>query len=173
MRNHVGTRLIAAAAAGVAIAVIAQGSAGASTSVTIAGSSPTATQKPRLTTCASGANECGSIVLAGLGAADWAYVYGPTFEPNGKCYDEDGTFTITLRSDNSAVTGALTGSFCPKASSNNNGADNSYGNPYVEDATISMTGGSGQFTGLAGNVHFHSESAGARGRESLQGSLTD
>lgn len=172
MNHQVRIRLIAAAA-GLAIAVLVQGSAGASTSLTISGSSSTATQKPRLTSCASGANECGTVLLAGLGAADWDYVYGPTFTPDGKCYAEDGTVTITLRSDHSAVSGALTGEFCPKASSNNNGADNSYGNPYVEDDTIAFADGSGQFAGLAGNVHFHSESAGARGRVSFEGTLND
>src|SRR5690349_2404791 len=112
MTHHVRTRLVAAVA-GVAIAVIAQGPAGASTSLTISGSSSTVGQKPLLGRC-SIAGECGTIVLDGLGVADWGYVFGPTFDPVGRCYREDGTFTITLRSDGSTISGPLTGTFCPK-----------------------------------------------------------
>jgi hypothetical protein len=35
--------------------------------------------------------------LVGLRAADWAYVFGATFEPNGRCFDVDGSLTLTLQ----------------------------------------------------------------------------
>ncbi len=35
--------------------------------------------------------------LVGLGTADWAYAFGPTFEPNGRCFDVDGTSDSELR----------------------------------------------------------------------------
>lgn len=171
MSHHVRTRTIAAVA-GLAIALIAQGSAVASTSLTISGSSNSAVQKPRLVRC-SIAGECGTIVLDGLGVADWGYVFGPTFEPVGRCFHEDGTFTITLRSDGSTISGPLTGTFCPDSSSANQGQDNSYGNPFSESATAALSGGSGQFTGLAGDLTYQVFSAGARTRVTLQGTLTD
>ena len=59
-------------------------------------------------------NECGVIQLVGLGPADFVYLYGPTFEPNGRrgCFDLDGTFTISLQSDGSTISGPLTGVLC-------------------------------------------------------------
>jgi hypothetical protein len=59
------------------------------------------------------AAECGTMQLAGLGAADWAYAFGPAFEPDGRCFDVDGTLTLTLQSDGSTISGPLTGLFCP------------------------------------------------------------
>jgi hypothetical protein len=81
--------------------------AGASASVTLDGSFSIAVQKPNFAgICPSGvADECGTMQLIGLGAADWAYVFGPTFEPNGRCFTVDGTLTIMLQSDGSTISG--------------------------------------------------------------------
>ena len=161
---------LSAATMGMATVLLISGPAGASTSLTISGSSSTAVQKPRLVRCPI-AGECGTLVLDGLGVADWQYVYGPTFEPDGRCYQEDGTFTLTLRSDQSTISGPLTGTFCPGPAAANQGADNSYGNPYVEDTLVALSGGTGQFAGLAGDLAYDAASAGARTRVSLQGTL--
>jgi len=171
MRHLVHTRLVVAAA-GLAIALLAQAPATAGPSLTISGNSSTVGQKPLLGRCTI-AGACGTIVLDGLGVADWGYVFGPTFDPVGRCYAEDGTFTITLRSDGSTISGPLTGTYCPMSSSKNQGADNSYGNPYDEHATVALSGGSGQFAGFAGELTYQASSAGARTRVSLQGTLTD
>src|SRR5205823_5523734 len=41
-------------------------------------------KKDFVSNCPSGvADECGPIQLAGLGDADWAYTFGPTFDPDG------------------------------------------------------------------------------------------
>jgi hypothetical protein len=102
-------------AAILASGVAAMAPAGASASVTLDGSFSTVFVKPDVVgLCPSGvADECGTMQLAGLGAADWAYAFGPTFEPDGRCFDVDGTLTITLQSDGSTVSGPLTGLFCP------------------------------------------------------------
>ncbi len=104
---------------------------------------------------------CGILQLAGLGAAEWAYAFGPTFEPDGRCFDVDGTLTITLQSDRSTISGPLTGLFCPRTGYQHAGAI-SYGNPFVEDDSIAFTGGTGQFAGLSGAASFHTFAAGAR-----------
>jgi len=171
MKTPAGTWLSGATLA-LASVLLISGPAGASTSLTISGSSSTAVQKPRLVRCPI-AGECGTIVLDGLGVADWQYVYGPTFEPDGRCYREDGTFTITLRSDQSSISGPLTGSFCPGPAAANEGSDNSYGNPYVETTLVALSDGTGQFAGLAGDLRYDATSAGAGPRVSLQGTLVD
>jgi hypothetical protein len=54
-----------------------------------------------------GSAECGTIDLVSLGTADWTYVFGPEFEPDGRCFDVDGTLTLTLLSDGSTISGPL------------------------------------------------------------------
>ena len=122
--------------------------------------------------CPSGvADECGTIQLVGLGVADWAYDFGPTFEPNGRCFDVDGTLTITLQSDGSTISGPLTGLFCLLASATGqqHGGAVSYGNPFVEDDVVMFANGTGQFSGLSGTASFHTFFAGAALRGTLQG----
>src|SRR6266496_5663666 len=72
-----------------------------------------------------------------------AYVLGPTFEPNGRCFDVDGTLTITLESDGNTISGPLTGVFCPRASEtgHQHAGAISYGNPFEEDDSIVFTDG--------------------------------
>jgi len=148
-----------------ATGIVAVASAAASASVTLDGSFKTVIVKPNFTgLCPSGvADECGTMQLVGLGAADWAYVFGPTFDPDGRCFDVDGTLTITLHSDGSMISGPLTGLFCPLASAT--GHDHSgaisFGNPFVEDDNVAFADGTGQFDGLSGTASFHSFSAGA------------
>jgi hypothetical protein len=159
-----------------ALGLAAVATASASASVTLDGTFNTAVKKPQFQgNCPSGvADECGDIQLVGLGTADWAYAFGPTFEPNGRCFDVDGTFTLTLRSDGSTTSGPLTGIFCPKpsASGHEHGGPKSYGNPFSEDDTIAFGGGTGQFGGLSGTASFHQFSAGARFRGTLNGTLS-
>jgi hypothetical protein len=147
--------------------------AGASASVALNGSFSTVIVKPDFVgLCPSGvADECGTMQLAGLGAADWAYAFGPAFEPNGRCFDVDGTLTITLQSDGSTVSGPLTGLFCPgpSATGHQHAGAISYGNPFVEDDIIEFVGGTGQFAGLSGTASFHTCSAGARFTGTLKG----
>lgn len=111
--------------------------------------------------------------LAGLGTAEFAYSFGPTFEPNGPCFDVDGTFTLTLQSDGSAITGGLTGQYCPRPSPTAHGhaGQVSYGNPWTEDDTVHFTAGSGEFEGLSGTATFHTEAAGAHIASTLSGTL--
>jgi hypothetical protein len=160
----------------VAIGVIAIASAAASASVTLDGSFSTVVTKPNFEGfCPSGvADECGTIQLVGLGAAHWAYTFGPTFEPNGRCFDVDGTFSLTLQSDGSAVSGPLTGLFCPDPSGtgHQHGGPKSFGNPFSEDDTIAFAGGTGQFSGLSGTASFHTFSAGAVFKGTLTGTLS-
>jgi hypothetical protein len=112
--------------------------------------------------------------LAGLGKADWVYFFGPTFEPNGHCFDVDGTLTITLQSDASTISGLYTGVFCPGPSpaGDQNSRGHSFGNPFVEDDIVEFTDGTGQFEGLSGSALFHTFSAGARFKGTLQGTLS-
>jgi hypothetical protein len=118
-----------------ATGIVAVAPAGAGASVTLDGSFSTVLVKPGFAgLCPSGvADECGTMQLVGLGAADWAYVFGPTFEPNGRCFDVDGTFTLTLQSDGSTITGPLTGVFCPRPSGtgHEHAGAMSYGNPFA------------------------------------------
>jgi hypothetical protein len=125
--------------------------------------------------CPSGvADECGALELVGLGTAEFRYFFGPTFEPNGPCFDVDGTFSITLRSDGSTISGPLTGSFCPRPSEagHEHGFSHAYGNPFTEDDTIAFAGGTGQFEGLSGIASFHTQAAGAGIRWTLNGSAS-
>jgi hypothetical protein len=159
-----------------AAGIVAAAPAGASASVTLDGSFSTAIIKPDFVSlCPSGvADECGTMQLAGLGAADWAYAFGPAFEPDGRCFDVDGTLTITLQSDGSTISGPLTGLFCPQPSGtgHTHGGAVSFGNPFVEDDSIAFTHGTGQFAGLSGTASFHTFSAGARFTGTLTGTLT-
>ena len=149
--------------------------AGASASVALNGSFSTVITKPNFTSlCPSGvADECGTMQLAGLGTADWAYVFGPAFEPDGRCFDVDGTLTLTLQFDGSTISGPLTGRFCPRlsATGHQHAGAISYGNPFVEDDIIKFAGGTGQFAGLSGTASFHTFSAGARFTGTLKGTL--
>lgn len=148
----------------------------ASASLSLDGSFTSTVTKPSFTgDCPpDAAGECGSIDLDGLGTADWTYIFGPTFEPQGHCFAVDGTFILTLRSDGSSTAGALTGVFCPRpsATAHERAAAVQYGNPYVEDDTITFTAGTGQFDGLVGTASFHTVSAGARFTGWLSGSLS-
>jgi hypothetical protein len=120
-------------------------------------------------------NECGVIQFVGLGAADYVYKYGPTFEPNGQtgCFNIDGTFTITLRSDGSSTSGRLTGVWCnPGRSGYRQGGWGSYGNPFSESDTVAFANGTGQFAALKGNAAFTQQSSGASWRGALDGVLT-
>jgi hypothetical protein len=159
-----------------ATGIVAVAPAGASASVTLDGSFSTAIVKPDFVSlCPSGvADECGTMQLAGLGTADWAYAFGPTFEPDGRCFDVDGTLTITLQSDGSTISGPLTGLFCPRpsATGHTHGGAVSFGNPFVEDDSIAFTDGTGQFAGLSGTASFHTFSAGARFTGTLTGTLS-
>ncbi len=159
-----------------ATGIAAVAPAGASASVTLDGSFSTVLVKPGFAgLCPSGvADECGTMQLAGLGAAGWAYVFGPAFEPDGRCFDVDGTLTITLQSDRSTIFGPLTGLFCPDPSGtgHQHAGAISYGNPFVEDDSIAFTGGTGQFDGLSGTASFHTFGAGARFTGTLKGTLS-
>jgi hypothetical protein len=150
--------------------------ASASTSVTLDGSFSAIVIKPDFAgLCPSGAaDECGTMQLAGLGTADWAYAFGPAFEPDGRCFDVDGTFTITLQSDGSTISGPLTGVFCPDSSGtgNQHAGAISYGNPFTENDSIAFTGGTDQFAGLAGTASVHTFAAGARFTGTLKGVLS-
>lgn len=164
---------------GVAVVALSTGPvtlAGASASVTLDGSFSSVTvKKDFVGRCPAGvADECGAIQLVGLGDADWAYAFGPTFEPDGRCFDVDGTFTITLHSDGSTTSGPLTGVFCPRQSGtgHDHASENSYGGPFVEDDTVAFTDGTGQFDGLSGSASFHTMSAGAVIKGSLEGTLS-
>ena len=164
-------------AAVLATGIGAAAPAGASASVTLNGSFSTVVTKPSFTgPCPPGvaANECGTMQLAGLGAADWAYAFGPAFEPNGRCYNVDGTLTLTLQSDGSTISGPLTGLYCPRpsATGHDHAGAISYGNPFVEDDSIKLTGGTGQFAGLSGIASFHTFFAGARSTGTLKGTLS-
>jgi hypothetical protein len=161
-----------------ATGIVAVAPAGASASVTLDGSFSTVVPKPDFTGhCPSGVvtdGECGTMQLAGLGAADWTYAFGPAFKPDGRCFDVDGTFTITLQSDESTISGPLTGLFCPRESdtAHQHVATISYGGPFVEDDSIALTHGTGQFAGLSGTASFHTFSAGARFTGTLKGTLS-
>jgi len=153
--------------------------AAAATSVVLNGSFSIAATKPSQGTfCSSGiyagaANECGTMALVGLGEADWAYYFGPTFEPTGKtgCFNVDGTLTLTLRSDGSTVSGPLTGVWCEPGNSRGRGDPNSFGNPFHETDNVAFSGGSGQFEGLSGSATFQTQSSGAIFKGTLKGTL--
>jgi hypothetical protein len=171
-----GVLVITATLLGTGIAAVAP--AGASASVTLDGSFSTVIAKPDFTgPCPSGVvadGECGTMQLTGLGTADWAYAFGPAFEPDGRCFDVDGTLTITLQSDGSTISGPLTGILCPRLSvtAHQHAGAISYGNPFVEDDSIAFTHGTGQFAGLSGTASFHTFDAGARFTGTLKGTLS-
>jgi hypothetical protein len=123
------------------------------------------------------ADECGIIQLDGLGAADWAYVFGPTFEPTGEksCFYVDGTFTLMLHSDGSTISGPLTGVFCSRLAdpAHQHAGSISWGNPFIEDDSIQFIDGTGQFAGLYGTASFRTFSAGAVFEGSLTGTLSN
>ena len=161
----------------VAVGIVAIAPAGASASITLDGSFSTATTAPSgiAGVCPSRvADECGTMQLTGLGKADWVYFFGPTFEPNGLCFDVDGFFAITLQSDGSTISGPLTGVFCPGPSpaGDDHSRLHAFGNPFVEDDIVEFTGGTGQFEGLSGTALFHTLSAGARFKGTLKGTLS-
>lgn len=161
---------------GAAASLVAWVPAEAATSVTIDGSFKTTTILSQFTSrCPSGAgDECGVFTLVGLGLADYVYVYGPTFEPTDKkgCFNIDGTFTITLQSDGSTVSGPLTGVFCGPGNSHAQSGTPSYGNPRGENDSISFGAGTGQFAGLHGTVAYSEQEAGAHAVASLKGALS-
>src|SRR4051794_34406586 len=153
-----------------AAGLLAVAPAAASASVALNGSFSTAVQKPNFIPCGLD-RECGTIQLVGLGTADWVYVFGPTFNPNGRCVDVDGSLTITLSSHAGAISGPLTGNFCPRQSptAHEHAGLISYGNPFVEDDLVTFTSGTGRFAGLSGTATFHTFSAGARFTGTLNG----
>jgi hypothetical protein len=135
--------------------------------------------KPEFTShCTAGTgDECGSIDLVGIGIADWNYVFGPTFLPTGQkgCFMVDGTFSLTLQSDHSFISGPLVGVFCsPQAAiAHQHVGLISYGNPFHEDDSIALAGGTGRFVGYQGTVTFHTFGAGAVFQGTLTGSLAN
>jgi hypothetical protein len=180
--SRVGGRYGFAAAlatvAAIASAAVAAAPAAANASVDLKGSFSTTLVKPNFagSTCAAGVdgNECGVLQFASLGPADSVYRFGPTFEPNGRCFGVDGTLTITLQSDGSTISGSLTGLFCPRPSDtgHQHAGAISYGNPFVEDDSIAFADGTGQFDGLSGSASFHTFSAGALFKGTLTGTLS-
>lgn len=175
------TRRLAAAAATAVVAaattVLAALPAAASSTVSLDGSfSVVIPPKDFVGHCPSGGgDECGTLQFTGLGTADWAYVFGPTFEPNGTkgCFNVDGTLTITLHSDGSRTSGPLTGVFCNPGNSAAQRGTPSYGHPFSEDDTIAFANGTGQFAGLQGLAAFHTQSAGARFIGTMTGTLSN
>jgi hypothetical protein len=159
-----------------ATAIVGVAAPSASASVTIDGSFSTATaQKDFLGLCPSKvADECGTMQLVGLGTADWAYTFGPTFDRDGRCYDVDGSLTITLQSDGSTISGPLTGVFCPLLSdvAHQHVGAIAFGNPFREDDTVALANGTGQFQGLSGTATFHTFDAGARFKGTLNSILS-
>jgi|1185.fasta_scaffold346171_1 hypothetical protein len=163
-------------AAVLAAGLLAAAPGAASASITLNGAFATVNVKPNFTgLCPPGViGECGTIQLAGLGAANWTYLFGPTFTPDGRCFDVDGTLTIRLQSDGSTISGPLTGVFCPRASgtAHDHAGAISFGNPFNENDTVTFTSGSGQFAGLSGSAIFHTFGAGARFTGTLKGTLS-
>lgn len=161
-----------------ATAMLAVAPVAASVAINLNGAFSTFVVRPDFVSiCPSGvADECGVMQLIGLGAADWAYEFGPTFEPSGqrRCFDVDGTFTITLHSDGSTISGPLTGVFCPRPAdiAHQHAGRISYGNPFSEDDNIQLGDGTGQFAALHGTATFHTFSAGAVFQGALAGTLS-
>lgn len=166
------SHLVAVVAVACSVAAIP---AGASASLALAGSFSTTVTKPAYAgPCPAGvADECGRIELAGLGTAEWAYTYGPAFDPDGSCFDVDGTLALTLLSDGSSVSGPLTGVFCPRQpdTAHQHRSSASWGNPYAEHDSILFTSGTGRFDGLTGSATFDRSAAGAHYVGTLSGSL--
>ena len=160
----------------VAMAVLT-GQAAASTSLKLNGSFSIAIIKPDFTglNCTIGAlhgDQCGVIQIAGLGAADFVYEFGPAFDPIDKNHFAiDGTFTIILQSDGSTISGPLTGVFYAPSLPGAPGRQHSYGNPNSENDSVAFAGGTGQFAGLHGTANYQQFLAGARYRGTLTGTL--
>lgn len=153
-----------------AVAVAAGSAAATTVTVTLSGTYFTVYTKasgtgPRCDPNPDNPSECGVFQLAGFGPADYVYNYGKLFEPNGTkgCWNEDGRLTITLRSDQSTINGALVGVFCVPGGSAYRGWPHTYGNPYSEHLNVqfSADGATGQFSGLAGTGVFEQSAAGA------------
>jgi hypothetical protein len=146
--------------------------------VVLDGSFSTTVIKPDFTgsTCPANVDgdECGVIQFPGLGPADFVYVFGPTFQPNGTmdCFEVDGTFTIMLQSNGSTMSGPLTGVFCVPGGSFREGVPHSYGAPFSEHDTVELAHGTSQFVGLHGTADFRQFSTGALIRGTLTGTLT-
>ena len=164
-----------------AIAVLA-GPAAASGTVHLDGAFFTTFLKPNgvgWPVCPPGVDgdQCGVMQLAGLGAADFVYKFGPTFEPTGNkdCDAIDGTFTLILHADGSTVAGALSGVFCGPGNFGTTGrvheSGQAWGNPLSENDRIAFAGGSGRFVGLHGTASYQQSSAGAVYRGTLIGTL--
>ena len=156
------------------VVVLGAPTAGASGPVELDGSFSLRTIRKDFALC-SISDECGVLQMAGLGEADYTYAYGPTYEPTSKkgCYLVDGTFTITLRSNDSSISGPLTGVYCRPGASERQVETPTYGNPFRENDTVQLAGGTGQFAGLHGTAAFSQRSAGAVTEGSLTGTLTD
>ncbi len=155
------------------------GAASTSSTVTLSGSFDVRLTKPLAPNgpkCPSGVdgNQCGTIQLAGYGAAEFIYKFGPTFDPTGEhdCFYVDGTFTLVLQSDGSTLSGPLAGVFCNPGNSGLQGAPHSFGNAFSETDTIAFTTGTGQFSGLQGTATYQQSAAGAVYRGTLSGTLT-
>ena len=148
----------------------------ANAAIVLDGSFDRSVLKPEFTgsTCAPNVkgNECGVMQFNGLGAADYVYRCGPTFTPTEArgCFNIDGTFTITLQSDGSTISGPLSGVFC---SLSGRQTPQAYGNPFSEDDSVNFANGTGQFAGLRGTAIFQQWAAGARNRGTLTGTLTN
>jgi hypothetical protein len=174
-RSVVWTRRLLLVAA--AIWALAWPTAANATALSLDGSFSARILKPNFTgLCPPGVSgdQCGVIQLAGLGEAEFVYLFGPTFESTGRlgCFFVDGTFAITLRSDHSALSGALAGVFCEPGQSGPAGGAHTYGSPFTEDDTIAFAAGTGRFAGLYGTVAFHQAAAGALYSGTLKGTLT-
>jgi hypothetical protein len=169
------TRALGIVLIGAAMSMTPTAPAGAGSSVTLDGSYSVAVTKPGFTSrCPAGtADECGVFQMAGLGAADYRYVYGATFEPTGTkgCFPVDGSFAITLESDRSTISGPLTGVFCAPGNSSQQRTTPSYGSPQGEQDIIDFSRGTGQFAGLHGAAAFSEWDAGAHAEGTLTGTL--
>jgi len=164
------------AAAAVAGALVAMTPLSANAAVHLQGSFDSRLLKPTATPCPPSTNgsQCGVMQLEGLGPADFSYLFGTKFDPTGElgCWNVDGTFTVTLESDGSSLSGPLTGVLClPGRSTLAPGSLKSYGNPYRESDTITFTSGTGQFSGLAGVGAYQQSGAGAVYRGTLSADL--
>ncbi len=165
-----------------ATALFAVPHAAASDSLTLNGSFAYVFPRPAVLAgstglCPSGvAYVCGPIQLDGLGAAEWTWMSGHNWEPTGEkgCfYGIGNTFTLTLESDGSTISGPTTAIYCIYVSDTGLQHENglAWGNPFVEDDTIQLANGTGQFAGLHGNAMLHVSVAGANYQGSLAGTL--
>ncbi len=161
-----------------ATALFAVPPAAASDTVTLNGSFSYLYLRPTATgLCPSGAGDaCGFIQMDGFGAADWAWVSNHDFtQGENGCWYGTATFTLTLRSDDSTISGPTTAVYCPTISDNGgqHESPNSFGNPFVEDDTIQLADGTGQFAGFSGTAILHVFGAGATYKGTLTGTLSN